>query len=139
MSGYQNNYTAPNMNQHQLVTIQDDDIFRNRIEFLENKSSYIVTDEHIILGGDIQFRRIDGKTEYAFNEPIFRLPVPQEFIDSGTIFFNYVFSVGGNRFRFFINDKGHVRLEGKTTTPNEVIVFQFPSYQIKSPFQLERF
>lgn len=139
MSGYQNNFIAPNTNQHQLVTIQDDDIFRNRIEFLNNKSSYIITDEHIILGGDIQFRRTDGKNKYAFNEPMFRLPTPEVFTDSSTIFFNYVFSLAGNRFRFFINNKGHVRLEGNTTTPDEVIIFQFPNFQIKSPLQLERF
>ncbi len=140
MSGYQNDL-KPNLpsGDASLFIISAKDIFRDNVFFVTDRNSCAITNDNILLGGNLQFKRTEGIGNFEFNGPIFRLPVPKGFGNESVIFLNHVFSTVGNRFQFFINPKGHVWIEGTVTDPLEEILFQFPSYEIETPIRLEKF
>ncbi|WP_010182425.1 hypothetical protein [Aquimarina agarilytica] len=117
--------------------IKENDIDQGRVFFGSTLDKYRITENNILLTGNIVLKRTAGVGTFN-NERILRLPALEQFGEVVTLT-GYVFSNFGNLFKYHVDQNGHVFLEGEIIGGGEEIYFHITPYIVEYPIKLVDF
>lgn len=134
MAGYQSDIITEN--RQEVFSILDENINSENVFYVDNKNTYAVINENLVVSIDIRLRRVGGAGQLggtASGGTVLKMPTPKEV--RGVIAWT-THSSEGNLFFCQLSGLGVLAINGEFTSDVDEVSIHFPSYIAKTPLEI---